>query len=141
MTAPVLRVGDADRERTAAQLGVAVSLGYLDFAEYEARVQRAFATATAGELTALTQDLPPHVRRHDPQRQARQARAARVSVRIHVAAYLVMVAVVLTVWLATAVFAGATYFWPIWPILAGLVCWVTHAAPVRMALKRAISAR
>ena len=131
-----LRIGDADRERTAAQLGLALSQGYLQFPEYEARMTQAFAVTTATELESLIGDLPIAVRRHDPQRLAAQARAAKLSVRIHVAAYLVMVVIVLTVWAATAIFAGATYFWPIWPILGAGIGLISHATPVGIALRR-----
>ncbi|MET0901366.1 MAG: DUF1707 domain-containing protein [Mycobacterium sp.] len=133
-----LRIGDADRERTAAQLGLALSQGYLQFPEYEARMTQAFAVTTAAELAAVIGDLPLEVRRHDPQRLAAQARAAKLSVRIHIAAYLAMVVIVLTVWAATAIFAGATYFWPIWPILGAGIGLIFHATPVGIALKRAM---
>lgn len=133
------RIGDTDRERTAAQLGLALTQGYLDFPEYEGRMDRTFAASTVAELGPLVADLPAVIRRHDPQRQAAAARAARLSVRIHLAAYLLMVVIVLTVWAATALFAGATYFWPVWPILGAGVGLASHAIPVRLGLKRVMS--
>ncbi|CAN5138070.1 DUF1707 domain-containing protein [soil metagenome] len=129
------RIGDVDRERTAAQLGLALSQGYLDFTEYEARMNRTFAVGTATELGTLTADLPQTIRRHDPQRQAAQARAAKLSVRIHVGAYLAMVVIVLTVWTATAIVAGATYFWPVWPILGAGIGLASHVIPVKLGLR------
>ncbi|WP_083736239.1 DUF1707 domain-containing protein [Mycobacterium sp. MS1601] len=139
MTTPVVdrRIGDADRERTAAQLGLALTQGYLDFAEYETRMSRAFDVATAAELAPLTDDLPAAIRRHDPQRLAAQARAARLSVRIHLGAYLAMVVIVLTVWTLTAIFAGATYFWPVWPIMGAGIGVLSHVIPVRLGCTRA----
>jgi hypothetical protein len=133
MTTPVVdrRIGDADRERAAAQLGLALTRGYLDFAEYETRVGQVFTAATSAELNPLTADLPSAIRRHDPRRLAAQARAARLSVRIHLAGYLAMVVIVLTVWALTAVFAGATYFWPIWPILGAGIGVLSHTVGVR----------
>ena len=133
MTTPVVdtRIGDADRERTAAQLGLALSRGYVDLAEYETRVSQVFSAATLAELGPLTADLPSAIRRHDPQRLAAQARAARLSVRIHLAGYLAMVVIVVTVWALTAMFAGATYFWPIWPILGAGIGLFSHAVGVR----------
>jgi len=47
-----------------------------------------------------------------------------------VAAYLAMVAIVLTVWTAVAVTAGAWYFWPVWPILGGAIGLVSHAMAI-----------
>ena len=77
MTAPdttTTRAGDREREKTATDLGLALSQGYLDMADYERRVQSAFAAGTRGELRVLTADLPvPHLRRNDPRRREAQA--------------------------------------------------------------------
>src|SRR3954463_12607786 len=98
-----VRAGDRDRETTANYLGQALAQGYLDMAEYERRVQTAFAAQTNAELRQLLADLPVgYLRRSDPRRRAARQRAARMSVRLHLAAYLVMVVIVLTVWLAVA---------------------------------------
>lgn len=134
-TAPSVRAGDRERERTANQLGSALAQGYLDMAEYEVRLQAAFAANTTAELRNLLADLPlAQLRRNDPRRiQARKA-AARRGVRIHLAAYLAMVVIVLTVWLAVGLTAGAWYFWPIWPILGAGIGVLSHALPVRYAL-------
>jgi len=83
-------------------------------------------------LRAAVADLPvAHLRRTDPRRIAARKNAARASVRLHLGAYAAMVAIVLTVWLAVALTAGAWYFWPIWPILGGAIGVVGHALPVR----------
>jgi hypothetical protein len=132
-----VRAGDRDRETTANYLGQALAQGYLDMAEYERRVQTAFAAQTNAELRQLLADLPVgYLRRSDPRRRAARQRAARMSVRLHLAAYLVMVVIVLTVWLAVALSAGAWYFWPIWPILGAGIGVLGHAIPVRMATRR-----
>jgi hypothetical protein len=137
MTAPIaatVRAGDRDRERTAGQLGQALSQGYLAMDEYETRLQATFAAHTTAELRQLVADLPVgQLRRNDPQRQAARRRAARLGVRIHLGAYLTMVVIVLTVWLAVGLTAGAWYFWPIWPILGAGIGDVAHALPVRLA--------
>jgi hypothetical protein len=106
-------------------------------AEYEDRVQAAFGAHTTGELRQLLGDLPVHqLRRNDPRLRAVRHAAARMSVRIHLAVYLLMVVVVLTVWLAVALSAGAWYFWPVWPILGAGIGVVAHAIPVRIATSR-----
>jgi fatty acid desaturase len=137
MTAPAVssvRAGDRDRDRTANQLGQALSQGYLAFEEYENRLQATFVAHTTGELRQLVADLPlSQLRRNDPQRQAARQRAARLGVRIHLGAYLAMVLIVLTVWLAVGLTAGAWYFWPIWPILGAGIGVASHAIPVRIA--------
>jgi hypothetical protein len=102
--------------------------------EYDKRLQATFAANTTTELRQLVADLPlAQLRRNDPQRRAARQRAARLGVRIHLGAYLAMVVIVLTVWLAVGLAAGAWYFWPIWPILGAGIGVVSHAIPVRFA--------
>jgi hypothetical protein len=128
------RAGDRDRERTADQLGQALSQGYLAMDEYETRLQATFAAHTTTALRQLVADLPlAQLRRSDPQRQAARRRAARLGVRIHLGAYLAMVLIVLMVWLAVGLTAGAWYFWPVWPILGAGIGLASHAIPVRFA--------
>jgi hypothetical protein len=135
MTAPTaIRAGDRERERTANQLGQALAQGYLAMDEYETRLQSAFAAHTTTELRELVADLPlARLRRDDPQRRAARRAAARRGVQIHLAGYLAMVVIVLTVWLAVGLTAGAWYFWPIWPILGAGIGLLSHAIPVRFA--------
>nr|WP_090276169.1 DUF1707 domain-containing protein [Mycolicibacterium komanii]CRL69358.1 hypothetical protein CPGR_01516 [Mycolicibacterium komanii] len=133
--APVVRAGDPDREKTADVLGLALAQGYLAMPEYEARLQSAFAATTRPELHGLTADLPvDRLRRNDPRRQEARRKMARRGVQVHLAGYLTMVAIVLTVWLAVGLTAGAWYFWPIWPILGAGIGLLGHALPVRYAL-------
>lgn len=134
MTAPTtsIRAGDREREKTANQLGSALAQGYLDMSEYETRLQAAFAAHTTAELRGLVADLPlARLWRNDPRRQEARRAAARRSVQIHLAGYLAMVVIVLTVWLAVGLTAGAWYFWPIWPILGAGIGVVGHALPIR----------
>jgi hypothetical protein len=130
------RAGDRDRERTAARLGQALAQGYLQLNEYDERVRTAFQTNTTAELKELVADLPlDRIRRADPRRRAARIAAARRGVRIHFAAYLAMTVVVLTVWAAVAATTGASYFWPIWPILGAAIGLISHALAVRPAMK------
>lgn len=133
MTVPIaVRVGDDDRTRTANLLGLALTQGYLDLAAYEQRMESAYTAQTTAELHFLTADLPvAALRRNDPARQAQRRRAARRSVQWHLAGYLTMVVVVLTVWLAVGLTAGSWYFWPIWPILGAGLGLLGHAVPMR----------
>ena len=134
-TAPIVRAGDIDREKTANLLGQALAQGYLGMDEYEARLQTTFSAHTRSQLHQLTADLPvDRLRRSDPLRQEARRRAARRSVQIHLAGYLSMVVIVLAVWLAVGLSAGAWYFWPIWPILGAGIGVVGHALPIRYAL-------
>ena len=133
-TAPSVRAGDRDRETTANQLGSALAQGYLEMAEYETRLHAAFAAHTTAELRQLVADLPlAQMRRNDPQRREARRAAARRGVQLHLAGYLAMVVIVLTVWLAVGLTAGAWYFWPIWPILGAGIGVVGHVLPIRFA--------
>jgi Domain of unknown function (DUF1707)/2TM domain len=135
MTAPTsTRAGDREREGTASQLGSALAQGYLDMAEYESRLQSAFDAQTTAELRQLVADLPlAQLRRNDPRRREARRAAARRGVQIHLAGYLAMVVIVLTVWLAVGLTAGAWYFWPVWPILGAGVGVIGHAMPIHFA--------
>lgn len=120
--------GTHDRERTADLLGQALAQGYLQIDEYDRRLQTVFQTQTAHELDELLAGLPlDRIRRHDPRRRAARVAAARRGLRAHLAAYLAMVVIVLTVWTAVALTTDATYFWPIWPILGAGIGLASHA--------------
>lgn len=125
---PSTLAGNRDREKTADLLGQALAQGYLQMDEYEARLQKVYQTDTAPRLHELLAGLPvDRIRRHDPRRRAAMIAAARRGVRLHLGAYVAMVAIVLTVWAAVAVTTSATYFWPIWPILGGAIGFISHA--------------
>lgn len=61
VTGPDLRVGDDDREATAAALREHYAQGRLTLEEFNQRIEAAFAAITRSQLTALTRDLPPVV--------------------------------------------------------------------------------
>jgi fatty acid desaturase len=136
MSAPAaVRAGDRERERTANQLGQALAQGYFTMDEYETRLQATFAAHTTAQLRDVVADLPlDRIRRNDPQRQHARRKAARRGVQIHLAGYLAMVVIVLAVWLAVGLTAGAWYFWPIWPILGAGIGVIGHALPIRYAM-------
>ncbi|OMC57125.1 hypothetical protein A5747_04860 [Mycobacterium sp. IS-836] len=128
------RAGDRDRQRTAARLGQALAQGYLELHEYDQRLQTAYQAHTTEDLKQLLTDLPLNrIRRADPRRRAARRAAARLGVRIHLAAFVAMAAIVLTIWAAT----GVAYFWPIWPILGAAIGLVSHALAIRPAVKTA----
>jgi hypothetical protein len=133
-----VRAGDRERAATADELGLALTQGYLDLPEYEQRVGRAFAAHCTHELRQLVADLPiAQLRRNDPRRRAARKAAARMSVRLHLAGYVLMVVVVLTVWLAVALSGGSWYFWPVWPIMGAGIGVLGHAIPIGMVTRAA----
>ncbi|BBZ32623.1 hypothetical protein MCNF_12280 [Mycolicibacterium confluentis] len=135
-----MRVGDRERERAVEHLGQAMSQGYLTLVEYEDRTGRVMAAETAAGLQSVLGDLPlGRIIRQDPRRRDERKAAARRSVVWHVRAYVAMVIICLTVWLAVGLSAGAWYFWPLWPMLGGAIGVVSHALPVRMYGRPAVS--
>jgi hypothetical protein len=57
-TGPNIRVGDAEREAVAAQLREHYGVGRLTLDELNERLDQTFAAKTAGQLSAVTTDLP-----------------------------------------------------------------------------------
>jgi hypothetical protein len=128
---PSVRVGDREREQVIARLGQAFAQGYLAMPDYETRLDQAFEARTAGALSEVLNDLPVgRIVRDDPRRRAARAAAARRGVRVHLAAYLAASLLMIGIWLAVALTAGAWYFWPVWPILGMGIGVVSHAVPV-----------
>lgn len=68
MSKGTMRVGDAERDEAARALGDHFASGRLDRAEYDERLEQAFAARTGNDLAALFRDLP----------QARVASPARM---------------------------------------------------------------
>ncbi|WP_158166288.1 DUF1707 domain-containing protein [Mycolicibacterium smegmatis] len=125
------RAGDRERERTSDDLGRALAQGYLAMPEYEERLQRVFGAQTTAELRDLVADLPlTTLRRNDPRRREAQLRAARMSVRLHLAAYLAGSVLMLGIWLAVGLGGGGWYFWPVWPIMGWGIGVASHAIPL-----------
>ena len=54
-----LRIGNAEREKAATELGEHLAAGRLDADEYTDRVGKVYAARTAGDLAPLFADLPP----------------------------------------------------------------------------------
>lgn len=131
---PALRIGDAERNRTAGLLGQALTQGYLAMEEYETRLGQAVTAQSAGVLAGLTKDLPvAQISRRDPRRHAARIAAARRGLQIHIIGYLALSLVMIGIWLAVAATTDAHYFWPVWPILGLGIGVVSHAVPVMRA--------
>ena len=106
-----LRVSDHERERVVDLLSRHAAEGRLDVDELDARIDRAFAARTRGELEAITSDLPTP---GDGTPRRRRNRRSGLPLLSHGLVPFVAVNVLLVaIWAAT----GAGYFWPIWPIL------------------------
>lgn len=116
---PDERVGDRDRQRTAALLADAAGAGLLSLDELDARLTDVWRAGVAAELAALEADLPAALRRERDRREAaRHAQeAARAGLGHHLAWYLAVLVLLVTIWLVAGMSSGAWYPWPIWPAL------------------------
>src|SRR3954451_10930243 len=117
-----LRASDADRERVAELLREHYGAGRLSDDDLSERVEAAYGATTRSELAALTADLPSAHR----SRRGRRRSRLEMSVRTHLAVYLVVNVMLIGIWAAS----GGGYFWPIWPILGWGIGVGCHAAPL-----------
>jgi uncharacterized protein DUF1707/2TM domain-containing protein len=141
MSYEVERVGTADRDAAAALLADAAAGGYLDTEEFTERSGAAYAARTRSELDRLLTDLPPAwlEARAASQRRQRHIAAARAGMRWHLGAYVAGSLLMIAIWLAVGIGAGAWYPWPIWPILGWGIGVFGHVVPVRHAVRRAVA--
>lgn len=75
-----LRVGDAERDEAARQLGEHFATGRLERDEYDERLEAVFAARTGGDLAAVFRDLPgqhPRAQRVSAPRIQRPTRRRR----------------------------------------------------------------
>jgi len=126
------RAGDADRERVAERLRVALEEGRLNLHEYDDRLRQAYAARTYADLDALIADLPgvtppsqsqvvPAATAADnaaawrPTADGKYPDATRRWVVKQWDGWISVVVVCTLIWFVTSVFSGeGTYFWPIW---------------------------
>ncbi|MET0190128.1 MAG: DUF1707 domain-containing protein [Pseudonocardia sediminis] len=112
------RIGDAERERTAALLGEHVGDGRLQLAEFEERVGAAYAARTRGDLDAVVADLPGVRGRTapgHPRRSPDPRRGLRIAMTVMWANWLATTVVCLLIWGMIALAQGTPgYFWPVW---------------------------
>lgn len=118
---PSLRVGDRERERTAALVSDAAAAGYVGIEELDGRLEDVWAARTAGELDAVVADIPvdrleagPAAR---PAERAERGRPSATGFRVHLSSYIGVMTLLVGVWLAAGVASGAWYPWFIWPAL------------------------
>lgn len=116
---PGARVGDAEREGTAATVSDAAAEGYLGMGELDERLSAVWSARTRRELEETVADLPAAWIGERSQREGavRASQQARSTMASELRSYLVVMALLVAIWLAVGVAAGAWYPWPIWPAL------------------------
>jgi len=127
------RASDDDRARAAAVLTDAAGAGLLGLPEVDHRLAAAYAARTTADLEAVLAELPASwLAAHSRAKAAEQHRhQARQALRGHLLAYLAGMALMVGIWLAVALSAGAWYPWPIWPALGwGIGVW-SHVRAAR----------
>lgn len=120
MPEPHLRAADADRSAVATVLGEHMAAGRLTVAEYEERLQRAYAAKTYGELAELTADLPagaavpvPAAQPEVPARGGGWHGADAWAWR----SWASTAVIVISIWAITSLASWELlYFWPVWVI-------------------------
>jgi hypothetical protein len=118
-----LRAADAERDQLAQELREHMLAGRLTAAEFEERIERAYAASTRGELEVLKDDLPmsPATLKAE---LARRKRVLRRRLVREASGGLSISAVCVAIWLA----AGASSsFWPIWVIIFTLLPALSNA--------------
>lgn len=125
-----MRAGDSDRQAVANKLKQAMDEGRLDLAEYDDRLQRAYAAKTFGDLKGLLDDLPsanlparppvaaePAPRTAAPAPQVSSARAGQL-VRAWLGGFGGIFVVGTVIWLVSSIGSGhLQYFWPVWLLI------------------------
>jgi hypothetical protein len=127
------RAGDDDRRRVMDLLQAHYVSGRLSATELEERIERTLAARTLADLDALLADLPPVDAPADdrpsqvgPAQRPNRARhrGGGKPFRAHAGSYLMVMALLVTIWLLTM---PGGYFWPVWPMLGWGIGLASHA--------------
>jgi hypothetical protein len=125
-----MRAGDADRERVAERLRVALEEGRLNLYEYDDRLRQAYAARTYADLDALVVDIPgvtpasksqlvpgdaASTARWRAGADGRYPGATRRWVAEQWDSWVPVVAVCVAIWAVSSILGGEwQYFWPGW---------------------------
>jgi hypothetical protein len=153
MDAGDLRAGDADRERVAERLRLALDEGRLNLHEYDERLRDAYGAKTYSELDALLADLPNVTPPSQSQLVPVSSTAAPTGsypnatarwLRERWGSWFNAVAICTGIWGVTCLLSGGfTYPWPIWVagpwgvvLLVGTLTGLANGEPQRWAARR-----
>jgi class 3 adenylate cyclase len=105
------RVTDAERDHTIGVLRAATVDGSLDLDELAERIERAYRARTAGELVAVTHDLPAARRTVPPAPPPTRSIWRNGGFRSHLASWSVVNGFLVGIWAVS----GGGHFWPFYP--------------------------
>jgi hypothetical protein len=129
-----VRAGNDDRQRVMDLLQAHYVAGRLTAPELEERIEQALAARTLADLDTLLADLPhpgqPEAattrrrsRDRRGERRERRSKIGKQAFRAHATSYLLVTAMLVTIWLLTT---PGGYFWPIWPMLGWGIGLASH---------------
>jgi hypothetical protein len=115
-----LRVSDQQRERTAQELREHFAAGRLNEEELTERVNQVYAARTAGQLSALTADLPKLPLSPQEQKAAVAARRGQLQRRLiqETGGGITLLGVCVAIWLIDG---AQGQFWPVWVAIVVLI--------------------
>jgi class 3 adenylate cyclase len=117
------RVTDADRDQAIGVLRAATVDGSIDLFELAERIDRAYRARTAGELVAVTHDLPAAQRPGPSSPPPRNRLWDNLGFRYHAASWGLVNGFLVGVW----ALAGGGHLWPFYPAAGwGIALWL-HA--------------
>jgi hypothetical protein len=133
------RASTDDRTQVTELLQAHYVAGRLDATELEARVERALAAVTLGDLDAVLADLPPLPSAHPTTSRPADPISTHVDLlrcttagpkpfRAHAISYLLVMAMLVVIWALTS---PGGYFWPVWPMLGWGIGLATHGLAAR----------
>lgn len=121
-----MRAADSDRQAVADKLKQALDEGRLDLAEYDDRLQKAYAAKTYGDLEGLLDDIPGTApvratetapRTAAPLPAVRSERAGQL-VKAWLGGFGGIFVLGTVIWLITSLTTGnLQYFWPVWLLI------------------------
>jgi uncharacterized protein DUF1707/2TM domain-containing protein len=150
-----MRAGDEDRRRVADLLQRHYVAGRLTSEELAERIGRSLDARTLGDLDALLQDLPSAEAHRGEGRGRQQGRVDPCEIgdhawmaghgalrgdrsfKAHATSYVLVMALLVTIWLLTT---PGGYFWPIWPALGWGLGLASHGLAARAASDRSPTA-
>lgn len=112
-----IRVADSEREQVAEELREHMLAGRLSSAEFEGRLERAYASRTRGELEALKHDLPMSPAVLEAELARRRGTLRRRLLR-DASGGITISGICVAIWAATGAHGA---FWPVWVMIPTLL--------------------